>query len=170
MAAVLITGANEDSGVETARQLVLAGHTVWLGGGDTGGVQAAASTAGARFVRLDAGSDESVAAAAEVVRELDVLVNNAGVAAESFGSALTDVVRVLQAFLPLLERSTSPVVVNVGSRTATESKAAVAMATVEYAKAFPRMRINAVEQDAGTVTRMAQIGQDGPSGGYFSDV
>jgi hypothetical protein len=59
------------------------------------------------------------------------------------------------------------------------------MITVQYAKAFPEMRINAVEpgytatdlnQHLGTQTveegaevivRMAQIGPDGPTGGYF---
>jgi hypothetical protein len=61
------------------------------------------------------------------------------------------------------------------------------MITVQYAKAFPNMRINAVEpgftntdlnrntgrrtveQGAGIIVRMAQIGQDGPTGGYFDD-
>ena len=64
------------------------------------------------------------------------------------------------------------------------SKAAVNMITVQYAKAFPDMRINAVEpgytatdlnqhmgtqtveQGAGIIVRMAQIGRDGPTGRY----
>jgi hypothetical protein len=29
------------------------------------------------------------------------------------------------------------------------------------------MRINAVEQDIGAIVKMAQIGQDGPTGAYF---
>jgi NAD(P)-dependent dehydrogenase (short-subunit alcohol dehydrogenase family) len=59
------------------------------------------------------------------------------------------------------------------------------MITVQYAKAFPSIRINAVEpgytatdlnRHAGTLTveqgaeiivRMAQTGPDGPTGGYF---
>ena len=59
------------------------------------------------------------------------------------------------------------------------------MLTVRYAKAFPRMRINAfepgftrtdpngntgvhtVEQGAGIIVRMAQVAPDGPTGGYF---
>jgi NAD(P)-dependent dehydrogenase (short-subunit alcohol dehydrogenase family) len=114
-------------------------------------------------------------------------------------------VRVTHAFLPLLARSDVPVVVNVSSglaslsRVATAgtpayaypgvaypaSKTAVNMITVQYAKAFPRMRINAVEpgytatdinEHAGTQTveqgaeiivRMALVGPDGPAGGYF---
>ncbi|WP_020639949.1 hypothetical protein [Amycolatopsis balhimycina] len=59
------------------------------------------------------------------------------------------------------------------------------MLTVQYAKAFPEMRINSVEpgfiktdlndntgtqtveQGAEIVVRLAQIGPDGPTGGYF---
>ena len=64
------------------------------------------------------------------------------------------------------------------------SKAAVNMLTVRYAKAFPGMRINAVEpgftatdlnmsghqtveQGAEIIVRMAQVEPDGPTGGYF---
>ena len=65
------------------------------------------------------------------------------------------------------------------------SKAAVNMITVQYAKAFPRMRINAVEpgytatdlngntgtqtveQGAEIIVRMARVAPDGPTGGYF---
>ncbi len=175
---------------------------------------------GARFVQLDVTSDESVTAAAKTVGELDVLVNNAGIAPEftedgvvgasevtadlmreTFEVNLFGIVRVLHAFLPLLERSEAPVVVNVSSRLASlataavgtgypgvaypVSKAAVNMVTVQYSKAFPRMRINSVEpgftatdlnrgsgrqtveQGAEIIVRMAQIGQDGPTGGYF---
>ena len=66
------------------------------------------------------------------------------------------------------------------------SKSALNMVAVQYAKAFPAMRINAVDpgftatdfnQHRGTQTvgegaeiivRMASIGPDGPTGGYFS--
>ena len=59
------------------------------------------------------------------------------------------------------------------------------MITVQYAKAFPAMRINAVEpgftatdlngktgtqtveQGAEIIVRMAQVGPDGPTAGYF---
>ncbi|MDX8034319.1 SDR family NAD(P)-dependent oxidoreductase [Lentzea sp. BCCO 10_0856] len=220
MASVLITGANKGLGLETARQLVLAGHTVWLGSRDLSLGQAAASSIGARPVQLDVTSDSSVATAAEAVGSLDVLVNNAGIAPEwtdegvvgagevtadlmreTFEVNLFGMVRVLHAFLPLLERSAAPVVVNVSSRLASlataaagsgypgvaypVSKAAVNMVTVQYAKAFPAMRINAVEpgftatdlnqrtgrqtveQGAEIIVRMAQVGPDGPTGGYF---
>jgi len=65
------------------------------------------------------------------------------------------------------------------------SKTAVNMLTVQYAKAFPNMRVNAVEpgftktdltgnsggqtveQGAEIIVRMARIGAGGPTGGYF---
>ncbi|MEU7399623.1 SDR family NAD(P)-dependent oxidoreductase [Streptomyces albogriseolus] len=114
-------------------------------------------------------------------------------------------IRMLHAFLPLLARSAAPVVVNVGSGaslmrdlnnpdnpahhypdiTYPASKAAVNMLTVQYAKAYPTVRINAVdpgftatdlnfhaghqtvEEGADIIVRMAQIGPDGPTGGFF---
>jgi NAD(P)-dependent dehydrogenase (short-subunit alcohol dehydrogenase family) len=66
------------------------------------------------------------------------------------------------------------------------SKSALNMVAVQYAKAFPAMRINAVdpgftatdfnqhrgtqtvEEGAEIIVRMASIGPDGPTGGYFS--
>jgi NAD(P)-dependent dehydrogenase (short-subunit alcohol dehydrogenase family) len=65
------------------------------------------------------------------------------------------------------------------------SKTAVNTLTVQYAKAFPGIKINAVdpgytatdlngrtgtqtvEEGAEIVVRMAQLGPDGPTGGYF---
>ncbi|MCP2246747.1 short chain dehydrogenase [Lentzea aerocolonigenes] len=160
---MLITGASANLGLETARELVRAGHTVWLDSHDL-----AASEIGARPVQLDVTSDESLAAAAEAVGELDVLVNaTADLEQETFEDDLAGLVRVLQAFLPLLERSSAPVVVNVGGGPASLSAAAANIVAVQYAKAFPNVRINAVEPGAASVVRMAQIGQDGPTGGYF---
>ena len=84
---------------------------------------------------------------------------------EVFDTNVFGVVRVTHAFLPLLQRSPAPVVVNVssslGSLSLAESpesftyfypgvaypasKSAVNMITVQFAKQFPSMRINAVE-------------------------
>ena len=107
--------------------------------------------------------------------------------------------------LALLLRSAAPVVVNVSSGLASltglstasspgygypgvaypASKTAVNTVTVQFAKAFPTMRINAVEpgftktdlngntgtqtveQGAEIIVRMALTGPDGPTGGYF---
>ena len=227
MTTTLITGANKGLGYETARRLIAAGHTVYIGSRDAGRGRDAAARLGARLVILDVTDDASVDAAAKTIEAdggLDVLVNNAGIelrtaanavigAAEITADQMRDlfetnvfgVVRVTHAFLPLLRRSAAPVVVNVSSGLASiarvsapgspayaypgvaypASKAAVNMITVQYAKAFPGMRINAVEpgftatdlngrtgiqtveQGAEIIVRMAQAGPDGPTGGYF---
>jgi NAD(P)-dependent dehydrogenase (short-subunit alcohol dehydrogenase family) len=123
----------------------------------------------------------------------------------TFETNVFGTVRVTHAFLPLLSRSAAPVIVNVSSGLASlallsapgthaydypgvaypASKTAVNMLTVQYAKAFPAMRINAVEpgftatdlnanrgiqtveQGAEIIVRMAQVAPDGPTGGYF---
>ncbi len=82
MTTTLITGANKGLGYETARRLIEAGHTVWMGARDTARGQQAADALGGMFVQLDVTSDVSVAAAAETVGAaggLDVLINNAGI-------------------------------------------------------------------------------------------
>jgi len=129
MTTTLITGANRGLGFEVARQLVAAGHQVWIGARDEARGEQAADTVGARFVRLDVTDYASVAAAAERVGALDVLVNNAGISggrispSEATADQMRTVyeanvfgpVRVLRAFIPLLEKSPAPVVVNVSS-------------------------------------------------------
>ena len=183
MTITLITGANKGLGYETARRLIDLGHTVYLGARDPERGKEAADTLGARFVQLDVTDDASVtAAAASILDEsgrLDVLVNNAGIAGtrdESTGvtaDAVRDVydvnvfglVRVTHAMLPLLQKSDSPVVVNVSSGLGSfsritdpahiessfstvaygSSKAAVTAITVQYSKALPGIRFNAAD-------------------------
>jgi len=179
MTAVLITGANRGLGFEVARQLAAAGHQVWIGARDHARGEQAADTVGARFVQLDVTDDASVTAAVETVGALDVLVNNAGISGGRIGPGDATVddlrkvydtnvfgpVRVLHAFIPLLERSSAPAVVNVSSGVGSlglasdpesplseanypvyaSSKAALNMLTIRYAAAFPRMRINSVD-------------------------
>jgi len=129
----LVTGASKGIGLETVRRLTDAGHRVYLAARDAERGRAAAGTLGARFVRLDVTSDDSVRRAAEVVGQeeghLDVLVNNAGITGpvrdihDYDGDAMAAVlltnvvgyVRVIHAFLPLLERATDPSIVNVSS-------------------------------------------------------
>lgn len=182
MTTTLITGANKGLGHETARRLIEAGHTVWMGARDEIRGREAAEALGGRFVHLDVTDDSSVEAAARTVAAaggLDVLVNNAGMAgplvpateltaadaAAVYGTNVVGVVRTTQAFLPLLLESGAPTIVNVSSglgsfdsvhdleRLESEvvaplynsSKSAVTMLTVQYAKAFPQMRINAAD-------------------------
>ena len=233
MTTTLITGANKGLGFETARRLVAAGHTVYIGARDPERGRRAAEQLGARFVQLDVTDDASVAAAVKTIEaetadaaagesgRLDVLVNNAGIEprrsdggfidpADTTADAIRTVfetnvfgmARVLHAFLPLLRQSGNPVVVNVSSGLSLataladpaspahfypdvaypSSKAAVNMLTIQYAKAFGGMRINAVdpgftrtdlnhntgtqtvEEGAEVIVRMASIDADGPTG------
>lgn len=183
MSIVLITGANKGLGREAASRLIAGGHDVWIAARDELRGREAADLLGARFVRLDVTSDASVDAAAEYVGaesgHLDVLVNNAGITGERvavpnltasevlhvFETNLAGVVRVTHAFLPLLEKSDNPVIVNVSSGMGslhlttdpsrlestiispayTSSKAALNMLTTQYAKALPHVLINAVD-------------------------
>ena len=222
MTTTLITGATRGLGRETARRLVDAGHVVYVGARHLADGELVAEQFGARPLLLDVSDGQSVAAAAARVSievgQLDVLINNAGIAGEQRPPAEADVedvirvfatnvygpTRMLAAFTPLLELSPAPVVVNVssalGSLTRNSdpaqawsqlaypmSKAALNMLTVQYAKAFPRWRVNAVtpgltatgftartqsagwsiEQGAEIIVRMATIGPDGPTGTFL---
>ncbi|SOD65562.1 NAD(P)-dependent dehydrogenase, short-chain alcohol dehydrogenase family [Streptomyces zhaozhouensis] len=133
MTTTLITGANKGIGLETARRLVAAGHSVHLGARDPARGAAAAERVGASFLPLDVTDDASVAAAARTLEEcvghLDVLVNNAGITGalkepadltvedlkQVYETNLFGPFRVTQAFLPLLRKSAAPAMVNVSS-------------------------------------------------------
>lgn len=183
MTTTLVTGANKGLGYETARQLIGLGHAVYVAGRDERRVREAARRLGGVPLVLDVTDEASVKAAAEEVRAagrgLDVLVNNAGIGGGVVAPGDTDaahiarildtnvvgVVRVMYAFLPLLDESPYGVVVNVGSGLGSlgrmadpgstvaywpglsypASKAALGMLTIQYAKAYPRMRVNVVD-------------------------
>jgi NAD(P)-dependent dehydrogenase (short-subunit alcohol dehydrogenase family) len=112
---------------------------------------------------------------------------------------------VLSAFAPLLEQSEHPVVVNVSSAVGSltlnakpdaiwsmvaypVSKAALNMLTIQYARAFPRWRVNSatpgltatefapaasaggsVQDNVEVIVRMATIGPDGPTGVFVGN-
>jgi NAD(P)-dependent dehydrogenase (short-subunit alcohol dehydrogenase family) len=118
-----------------------------------------------------------------------------------FETNVFGVAQVLKVFTPLLEASALPVVVNVSSAVGSltrnadpgsvwsllaypMSKAALNMLTIQYAKAYPRWRVNAVtpgltateftprqagwsvSEGAEVIVRMATVGSDGPTGTF----
>lgn len=183
MTLTLITGGNKGLGYEAGRRLIEIGHTVYIGSRDAERGRIAAAGLGARFILLDVTDNDSVnAAAAEIMEQegrLDVLINNAGITGvfskpeditaddmrHTYETNVFGIVRVTHTFLPLLQRSEAPVIVNVtsglgsfgmvtnpetleskvNSLAYTSSKSAVTMLTVQYAKGLPGIRINAVD-------------------------
>jgi len=129
----LITGANSGIGLATARQLLDQGVTVWIAARDLQKGEAAVATLGrgARAVQLDVTDPDSLAAAALQVNDLDILINNAGInpGGEDITATTLDQLRrtyetnvfglisVTQAFLPALQRSAHPRIVNISSGT-----------------------------------------------------
>jgi NAD(P)-dependent dehydrogenase (short-subunit alcohol dehydrogenase family) len=218
MTIALITGANKGIGFETARQLSELGHTVYIGARDAERGERAAATLGARFVQLDVTDDASVSSALAAIDaaegRLDVLVHNAGIletgldgpaALRAFDTNAVGIVRVTEAALPLLRRSSNPNVVTISSSAGSfwavnnperpefnlplalysASKTAATMLTVQYAKAHPQIKFNALEpgttatdmtaafkigrppeESARVVVRLATLGADGPTGTF----
>ena len=187
---VLITGANKGIGKESVRQLATQGFQVFLGARDEVRGQAAVDeirASGLKDVHLlviDVTSDDSVKKAFETlstkISALDVLVNNAGVAEAGLKlpleESITEVIatyevnvfgliRVTNAFIPLLKKSLSGHVINVSSALGSlellsnptspyygfnclgynSSKSAVNQITISYAKALKefKIRVNA---------------------------
>jgi NAD(P)-dependent dehydrogenase (short-subunit alcohol dehydrogenase family) len=218
MTVTLITGANKGIGFETARQLKELGHEVYLGARDAERGAKAAAELGARFVQLDVTDDASVSSALAAIDaaegRLDVLVHNAGVletaldgpaALRSFDTNAVGIVRVTEAALPLLRKSSNPNVVTISSSAGSfwavnnperpeyglplalysASKTAATMLTVQYAKAHPAIKFNAiepgttatdmtagfgigrpVEDSARYVVSLATLDQDRPTGTF----
>lgn len=140
MKKALITGANKGIGLEVARQLAQKGFYVYLGSRDINkGVEAveqlkAEGLTNVEAVQIDVTNTASVKAARIAIGNktevLDVLINNAGITGNMPQSALeatpeqfsavfdtnvTGVVRVTQAFIDLIRRSTEPRIVMVSS-------------------------------------------------------
>lgn len=130
-------------------------------------------------------------------------------ALRSFDTNAVGIVRVTEAALPWLRRSANPVVVNITSSMGSfwavttpdrpestitngplyaASKSAATMLTVQYAKAHPDIKFNAlepgytatdmtaameggrpVEESAAVVVRLATLGADGPTGTYSDE-
>lgn len=163
----------------------------------------------------DASVHSALAAIDAAEGQLDVLVNNAGIlgdgtldgptALRAFDTNAVGLVRVTEAALPLLRKSANPTVVTVSSSAGSfwavtnpdrpeyalplalysASKAAATMLTVQYAKAHPSIKFNAVEpgttatdltaafgvgrtpeESARVVVRLATLDADGPTGTF----
>ncbi|MFF4276922.1 SDR family oxidoreductase [Streptomyces sp. NPDC001536] len=182
----LVTGANKGIGYEIAAGLGALGYRVGVGARDEARRRSAveklrATGVNAFGVPLDVTGDQSVTDAAELIERqagrLDVLVNNAGISGETGPGWAQDpttldlelvravvetnvigVMRVTNAMLPLLRRSTSPRIVNVSSAVASLNRQAdpdVEIGPIMAAYAPSKSFLNAVtvqyaRQFAGT--------------------
>lgn len=180
------TGANKGIGYEIAAGLGALGYQVGVGARDEARRRSAveklrATGVNAFGVPLDVTGDQSVTDAAELIERqagrLDVLVNNAGISGETGPGWAQDpttldlellrtvvetnvigVMRVTNAMLPLLRRSTSPRIVNVSSAVASLNRQAdpdVEIGPIMAAYAPSKSFLNAVtvqyaRQFAGT--------------------
>lgn len=140
MKSALVTGANKSIGFEVARQLAQKGIYVYLGSRNLkNGLEAVnkLNTEGinnVEAIQLDVTNVKSVQEAREVIgkktKSLDILINNAGIYGgypqealnasidqfkAAFDANVYGVVRVTQAFIDLLKKSSEPRIVNVSS-------------------------------------------------------
>ncbi|HEY8957375.1 SDR family oxidoreductase [Chitinophaga sp.] len=230
----LVTGASKSIGFEVVQQLAQKGMYVYLGSRNLeSGIEAvdklkAKGLNNVEVIQLDVTDNESVLKARKEIgkktKVLDILINNAGVYGGHPQTALDStidqfkatydtnvygVVRVTQAFIDLLNKSSEPRIVNVSSSQGSitlhsdptykyydykgavylSSKSALNMYTVVLAYELKNtsFRINAVcpgftktdfnghrgtgsVADAGKrVVKYALIGNDGPTGKFFSE-
>lgn len=140
MKTAFITGANQGIGFETTRQLATLGYFVYMGCRNAVKGQAAVNRlkqegiASVDFIEIDISDTLSVSQAKRKLEtqtdSLDVLINNAAIAGpdmqnidtvdmealrEIFNTNFFGTVQTTQALLPLLSRSSLPVIVNVSS-------------------------------------------------------
>jgi NAD(P)-dependent dehydrogenase (short-subunit alcohol dehydrogenase family) len=140
MKTVLITGANKGIGFETAKQLAERDYFVYIGSRDKEKGQKAKQelhSIGLRnvdMVELDVTNIDSIKTSKRIldtkIEKLDLLINNAGIRGEVpqiASKVATDIIRkvfetnffgvilVTQEFMPLLQKSVLPIIVNVTS-------------------------------------------------------
>jgi NAD(P)-dependent dehydrogenase (short-subunit alcohol dehydrogenase family) len=133
---ILITGASSGFGRDTAETLHRAGHTVYASMRGVQGKNRAAAEAlrslGLETVELDVSDDASVEAGVKNVLaqagEIDVLVNNAGIASAGVTEAFTTeqakaifdtnvigLLRVTRSVLPSMRQKRDGLIINIGS-------------------------------------------------------
>ena len=130
---VLITGGNKGLGFETAKVLQQKGYNVYIGSRDAERGRQAADELGVKYVQLDVTDDISIQQAYLQIQDregrLDILINNAGISGgfkkpadltvndvqQVYNTNVFGIVRMMHTFIPLLEKSEQPVVVNVSS-------------------------------------------------------
>ena len=140
MKSALVTGANKSIGFEVAKQLAQNGIYVYLGSRNLeNGIDAvnklkAEGIKNVEAIQLDVTNDESVKAARTEIgkktKELDILINNAGIYGgypqtaldatidqfkTTYDANVYSAIRVTQAFIDLLKKSSAPRIVNVTS-------------------------------------------------------
>ena len=209
----LVSGASRGIGAEIARQLAFDhGFVVFAGARDPDDVEEAE---GIIPIELDVTDQGDVEAVQEQIGSdpghLDALINNAGVYGDPIGVVDYDLDRahevfevntfgpwrLCQAFVPLLQRSSQPRIVNVssgagqlsdmnGGRAAYRlSKAALNALTRTLASDERGIKVNSmcpgwvrtdmggssatrsVEEGADTAVWLATLPDDGPTGGFF---
>lgn len=176
----LVTGANRGIGFEVVRQLARQGFEVFLGARNPEQGRAAAEKLGREgsvvFLEIDTSDSDSIRRAAqEFARHadgLDVLINNAGICLDDDKSALSVTAEIFettlrtntlgpwlvaQAFVPLLQKSAAPRIVNVSSGGGQleggadgwapvycVSKTALNGVTSQLAAALPKFAVNSI--------------------------
>jgi short-subunit dehydrogenase len=139
MKTVLITGANQGIGFETAKQLAQADFYVYLGSRDKEkGLQAVKKLndlgiTGVESITIDIADINSVRQARQLLenktKSLDLLINNAGTAGDEphiatcsvdnlrkiFDTNFFGTLQTTQEFLPLLKKAPKPSIINVSS-------------------------------------------------------
>ena len=173
---ILITGATRGIGFAAARLLTARGIRVVIGSRTLDRAEAAAVKLGCDAVQLDITDQSSIYSAVALMNErygrLDVLVNNAailldhyssllsleiGTLRETFETNLIGTLSVTRAFLPLLEQSDQPRIINLSSGAGqlegepqpwapaySISKTALNMLTQQLAVALPGVVVNSM--------------------------